>query len=411
MANETNGTTSTLEPKAPSSGVPQKIAFTSLADILIDRHATDKPQKPQAETPKTEDKWDNVTDESIKAREEQIKASSERAVTPEVVKSTETKTQSLMDMMSEPSKPEVKAEPEVSRDSKKTDKANETMAAMRVAKATAEKELASLRAEYEKVKGTPQVNPDFERLKSERDELSKIVEIISAEQHPAFRAKYEKETLGVLGRVDSIATQAGVSPEDIKNVLKMSPSKDKADKLDEIMSGMSEYHKGQLHIQIDKLESISSERQHELANPRATLDQYRQKQEEDHRERLAQQEQTFMATHKKMSEYLAPIRYIEGNEELSQMAAAKVDYARKLYTGDHNISQEDIATACLAAVSAADFKRGFEQRGEEIVKLKEKLKSLQASNPTIEGHSSESSPSKDKGKSYVDLVADMRPKR
>lgn len=229
-------------------------------------------------------------------------------------------------------------------------------------------------------------SPELEALKKERDELSDRLRLVAVTEHPKFKAYFENKTNAQIELAKrTVGTERAARVEEI---LKMAPSEHRDMQLEEFAADLTDFKRSQLGSVVMALSQIQQERETEVTKARdnyKAMSESQEKAQTEARQKIQQQsEKSFndkvnLAQDAKGGLFVFQKR--DGDTEWNKGVDNRIEEAKRLMFGQG--TPDLIAEAALRAVSLPVVLQTLIKRDEELSGLREQIKALSASAPTV----------------------------
>ncbi len=281
-----------------------------------------------------------------------------------------------------PVKPEPPAEPEngekwprTSADWKKFKEARETEKKEYQAKLdTYEKQLAELKTK-------PAAPADYEQVKKQAEDYSKVIQQISVENHPQFKAYYENATNNQIELAKQIVGADNAAQ--VTDIFSMPDGKAKDAQIDEVFSNLTPSQQARLGGVINQLTAIQQERAREIAKSKdtfAALQKQKQAEVETQQQNFKNQ---FEKTAKVMQSESPMFQKREGDEAWNTEVEQRLKAANDLLFS--NLPPEKIMKAAFDAAALPTALKQNLALLEKVSSLEEQVKKLSAASPRVGG--------------------------
>jgi hypothetical protein len=280
-------------------------------------------------------------------------------------------------------KPEPEPEPEPEAAAEEPEKKSRSASDFKLIKQRAKEaagEVEKLKAEIEELKKVePAGDPEIDRLRQERNELSARLKAASLERHPEFSQHYKDKIGSILERAKGIA---GAEYADrIEALMNMPDSEYKTSALDDIFSDLSTSKQAQLGALIAQMDEVSGERSSQLQNADQTYEQLMSKQQEKQNQWIKDNETVFGKVGETAKDWFV-FQEREGEAEWNNAVRDRVSVAKNIYLGES--TPEQLATAAYMASSADFLYDTLTKELEAHALTKQQLKEMQGATPSID---------------------------
>ena len=336
------------------------------------------------------------------------------ALHPETNKNIGTMAEAFRDAMADtPSPPpEVDAEPapaEPALDASEDVKESRSSKDFKLIKSERDEAKAKVSELMAKLTGLEESAPseEFEKLKSDYEEMSKTLTLTNLERHPKFKDQYVKPI-----EVQVDRAKAYVPSEDrdkLAKILSMPVSEARASALDDLVGELPASRQAYLQGIVNRIDEISYERDTALEDSKAS---YQKFVEEEHvlgekktTERNTALEKSFKTMLKEAQDNIPIYQLREGDDEWNTGVRERVALAQKILMEQNSF--EDAATAALWAASGGALVEQNAALVEHNRRMQVELNKLKGAEPSAAGGSvtsgNQSAP-KAKGASFSDRV-------
>lgn len=250
-------------------------------------------------------------------------------------------------------------------------------------------------------------NSESEALKKQVEELDAVVQKVALTEHPKFRAafdlKIEQEIVGAakfVKKEDAAEVQA---------LLSLPESAQRNRRLNEIVGELETIEAGKFQSAVDRVDRLTAERAHELANWKANKQVMAQMTEAEQKQTLEQRQRlidnAYKAVETKFSDPEKGIelfRRVEGNDEWNRAVDARLAHVRKLTESE--LRPDDIAEMAAWAMSGNEYRKMFLSQRVLVKRLQEEIQALKGGEPGLGeagGHGGED----DESGSMIDVVS------
>jgi hypothetical protein len=217
------------------------------------------------------------------------------------------------------------------------------------------------------------VNPEFETLRKERDEMKAILRDVAIERDPGFKQKYDTQTKVA---IDAAKMAAGDAGEKLGKLLAYPNSPWRDEQIQKLTEDLSPSAKRRVEAALINLEQIDLNKSQEIETARQTFNDKQsaimtqQKEREAYRTREMQS--VFEGIQKQWTERHPFFQKKEGDEKYNAEVAQSVELAKQIFMGEQ--SAQELAQAAFWAASGERVLKGY-------LKV---MKDLEAANETIE---------------------------
>lgn len=232
---------------------------------------------------------------------------------------------------------------------------------------------------------TPSIDvKEFERLKTEREQLVDQIERVSLEASPRFKAKFDKVTTEIEA---SAKDAAGEKAEEALSLLKMTPSKYRKEKLNEIVADLGPADQSALVIAFARMDQARAEKEDVLNNHREYIQQLQSEElaKQQEQQSLAQAKREYII--KQAMEVAKDFEAFQHKED-DPTHNAEADEYRSEVAAFINGQIDETHSAFLPILAA----EGQYLKAKKIPALEAKIKELETvinemkgSNPKLEG--------------------------
>lgn len=255
-------------------------------------------------------------------------------------------------------------------------------------KTSYEAKLQAAQAELAEARAKASTPPaELAALQKERDQYKDIVRSIAIERDPDFVSKFTAKREAVVNIVKNAAgPQAGA----IASLLSQPASQWRDQQLDEAIKDLDSTAQRRISSALNVLEAIEIERETEIAQRRASFDATQEAKlfagRAEQQRRAAALQATFDSQIKEWSDPQSGIEYfqaIEGNAEHNAAVNETRELAKRIYFGDSELTEQDMATAALWSAVAPRLAADLTRYAEENTQLKAELDRIRGASPGL----------------------------
>lgn len=247
---------------------------------------------------------------------------------------------------------------------------------------------AELRAQQPGV--DPATKEQLAAAQKERDEAVALIERLRVEESPRFKQKFDAQAEAILARAKTDLVGTEVDPEAFARVVAMTPSKEKSDRLAELMDGLSAPVAAKLGARITTYEDLQAQRQEAIANHRQFALQQQQEGQQQHAKMIEKHQQTFDSVFKEVGLSIPVLGKIDGNEawnaEVDQIKNMASDFWLKEQT------PETLAKVTLAGAALPKTLQLLDQTYRALDSAQKKLKRIEAATAPVNTQNPPGSP-------------------
>jgi hypothetical protein len=246
------------------------------------------------------------------------------------------------------------------------------------------KELEGRIAEAEaKLKAAPVIPPEYESAKKQAEEYGNILQQISVENHPRFKAYYD----GAITSQVNIAKQivGAENSAEIERILAQPESPEKLDQLQALVGDLPPIQQSRIGGVLNQLDSIKNERAAEIQKSR---ENYKVIQQQEEAKRVATRksfEDGFSRTVEQLKgrDGNPAFQLRDGDEEWNKGVNERIAVA-KAYLFDNQPPEQLIQAAINAAAYPSVLKQMSAQM-TKITELERQIAAMSAASPNLGG--------------------------
>lgn len=277
------------------------------------------------------------------------------------------------------------------------------------------KESEDLRKELEISRSTAAVPADYETIKKERDDFLNIIKIEKVEKHPRFQT-YFGDKFNQQHELAKVIVGQEIA-DGIVSILKMNDPKLRAQKLEDVTSGLSTMKAAQLGGVLSNITMIENERSQAISEAGTTFENMtRAEKAAEQAKNLALQQssdkafQTEIARAQDPKTGLPVFQKRDGDTAWNGQVDAIIKVTKNLLASGGALAPEDTVRAAMYAASYPQLlgwaKASINERDAKIAKLESQVTALTAARPGIRPGQQ---PSQDAPNSRQALKAGTRP--
>lgn len=256
-------------------------------------------------------------------------------------------------------------------------------------------EAAEARAKELESKVPEDYEPLKQRLAKREEEFNLVVSELKKTNLaavPEFKAKYDNKINASIATIEKVLKTAEVDPTEFASIVKLPESKQRAQKIAEMVSELDEFSKARVTNAVAEHDSIREAREQELSNPDPTLIQFTQQA----KERQEQNQARLMAIiDDEISNAEKAIPWLVESEDAGPEWNAEIkgikDGGRRLWR-DPNVSAQEQARAALAAAMTPTLMKLLNSANTELERVNAELAKARGSSPATGARKSESTP-------------------
>ena len=223
------------------------------------------------------------------------------------------------------------------------------------------------------------VNGDYEKIKSERDQLAKHIQLVAIERDPSFNKEFETASSAVL---TAAKAAAGKNASEVEKVLKMAPSEARDEAIEKLMEDVPPYKQTQIGYalaEMDKLRNLKDARIKESVENWEKLQsqniQQRTQQQQAERGEMVKVLDRTIAEWSDKEKGLPVLQKRDGDTAWNSSIDDSIQLAKDIFGGELDI--DSLARASLWAASAplllkevASLQEQGKAKDAEIAQLK-----------------------------------------
>tara|TARA_R110000868_G_scaffold64854_5_gene194627 strand:- start:2930 stop:3976 length:1047 start_codon:yes stop_codon:yes gene_type:complete len=271
---------------------------------------------------------------------------------------------------------------------------------LRKAHEETKKELSTLKEQLADFEGTRKERDELKARITEYEEtvtqLRKVDSIAKLENDPDFQKKYVAGRETVVSKLKELAGYADIDPGEILSAMGKSP-KERYAALDDALSLATPTLAGKIRAEVDRLESLESERNAELSNAQQAIDRLKA-------ERIREQDR-LKADYETRSEHAFKTSAAQLAKELN-IDEATINKARDFFKT--NGSTEEAAKVVIKAFAADGAFGKVSESQKRIAELETELAKYQESSPGVTGGVHGSAKAPETGDFIADIKAGIK---
>lgn len=228
---------------------------------------------------------------------------------------------------------------------------------------------------------------DYEQVKKDRDQFESILRNVAVENHPKFKTYFEGRYSEQYAMAEQIGGDKG---KEIVELLKSPDSQWKDQHLSDLMTTLSPLQQSRIGGVMNNITAIASERSQAIAKSKeageALMKQYQDQTQAQQKERADKLTSLFdqLSTERQDLAKGTPMYQPRADDpKWNNSVLARVQIAKDLLFGEQ--TPENMINAALDAVAMPTVIEQNKAMGEELAQLRQQLKELQASQPTMAG--------------------------
>ncbi len=267
----------------------------------------------------------------------------------------------------------------------------------------AKSRIDQLTSKVSELEESTSANDKYEKLKSEYDEMSKVLSVSNLEKHPKFREQFTKPIEAQVERA-----QAYVPEEDrsqLSKILKMPIGEARANALDNLTGELPASRQAYLQSVVNRIDEISYDRDKQLEDSKTSYDKMVEEEQliSDSKsvERNKALEKSFNTMLNEAQENIPIYQKREGDEEWNSGVQERINLAQKILMEQNSF--EDAATAALWAASGGALVEQNAGLVEHNRRLQAEINQLKGAEPDAAGTGA-SKPAPVKNSSFSDTV-------
>ena len=231
------------------------------------------------------------------------------------------------------------------------------------------------------------VNGDYDKIKSERDQLAKHLQLVAIERDPSFNKEFDTASSAVL---IAAKAAAGKNSADVEKVLKMAPSEARDEAIEKLMEDVPAYKQTQIGYalaEMDKLRNLKD------ARIRESVDNWEKLQSQNIQQRTQQQEaergQMTKVLERTIAEWsdkekgLPVLQKRDGDEKWNSSVDDSIQLAKDIFGGELDV--DSLARASLWAASAPLLLRDNASMAEQLKAKDTEIAQLKGLSPGADG--------------------------
>jgi len=270
----------------------------------------------------------------------------------------------------------------------------------------AKQQVAELMSKLSDFEGLEGVKSEYDKLKSEYDQMSETLTVTNLERHPKFKEQYVKPIETQIDRAKAYVPAE--QREKLAKILRMPVGDERANAIDELTGDLPASRQAYLQNIVSRIDEISYERDQSISAARESYEKLQQEEnlitEKKTAERNQALEKSFNSMLKQAQDQIGIYQLREGDEEWNTGVRERVNLAKKILMEQNTF--EDAATAALWAASGGALVEQNAALVEHNRRLAQELEQLKGAEPSAAGTTSNgaSSRSKPGGNSFSDRV-------
>jgi hypothetical protein len=211
---------------------------------------------------------------------------------------------------------------------------------------------------------------DYDDLKQQHAELSKIVESLRVEQSPRFKEKYDAPMRKTLDGIQKTLKVAGADENGLLAAIQLPESRERNNAIADAMGELDDFSKSKLSSAIRQYEELREARAGELTDPEAAFRAMSEEQRQKAQQAARQSKAVMDGVVKRFEEKFAFFKKIDGKEAWNQQIDQVYADIDKLWNG-REIQTQDMAAAVVAGSM-------FPMLMKEIGRLNEEYEGMSA---------------------------------
>lgn len=273
-----------------------------------------------------------------------------------------------------PVEPEDAKWPRTSADWKKFKEARE------LEKTGYEAKLKEYEAKVETLSKQPAAPTDYEAIKKQAEEYSGIIQQISVENHPKFKAYYD----GLTNRQVELAKSiVGTDmAEAVTEILSMPDGKLRNEKIDEIFTTLSPSQQARLGGVVNQITNIQQERANEVKKSKETYEAIQKQKVEESQAKGKMFETMFETETKKLQDEHPAFQKREGDDAWNAEVDQRIETTKKYLFGN-DMKPEQIIRAAADAVALPVLLKQNLGLLEKVSTLEKQVAELSSASPKI----------------------------
>jgi len=201
---------------------------------------------------------------------------------------------------------------------------------------------------------TPTHNGDYDKIKSERDQLAKHLQLVAIERDPTFNKEFENASAAVLA---SAKAASGKHADAFEKVLKMPPSEARDEAIEKLMEDVPAYKQTQIGYALAEMDKLRNLKEARIRESVANWEQMQtQSFEQRKQSQAAERAQMVKVLDKTISDWtdkekgLPVFQKRDGDDAWNAMVDDQIEVARNVFGGELDV--DSIAKAAMWAASA-----------------------------------------------------------
>lgn len=268
----------------------------------------------------------------------------------------------------------------------------------------AKQQVAELLSKLSSFEEQASIKSEYEKLKSEYDQISETLTVTNLERHPRFKEQYVKPVETQIERAASYVPAE--QREQLAKILRMPVSESRANALDDLVGDLPASRQAYLQSIVSKIDEISYERDAQLAAARESYSKLQQEETLISNQKTAERntalEKSFNTMLKQAQDQIGIYQLREGDEEWNTGVRERVNLAKKILMEQNSF--EDAATAALWAASGGALLEQNTALVEHNRRLTAELQQLKGVEPSMAGGATEASRTQPRGDTFSDRV-------
>lgn len=230
-------------------------------------------------------------------------------------------------------------------------------------------------------------NGEFDKIKAERDQLAKHLQLVAIERDPSFNKEFDTASSAVL---TAAKAAAGKSAADVEKILKMAPSEARDEAIEKLMQDVPPYKQTQIGYalaEMDKLRNLKDARIRESVEnweklQSQNIQQRTQQQQAEHGEMVKVLDKT-IAEWSDKEKGLPVLQKRDGDDAWNSQIDESVQLAKDIFGGELDV--DSLARASLWAATAPLLLRDNATLLEQLKAKDAELAQLKGLSPGADG--------------------------
>lgn len=251
------------------------------------------------------------------------------------------------------------------------------------------KKLEQTEREYEEAKKRlreveSKVPTDYEQVKKDREELSKIIEAVALERSPEFKRKYDNKLESIISSIKK--NLSSEDPETISKFIHYVQAPDSPERIENLNSAvesLSGITRTRIESAIMDYERVNNERQSELSNAGESLKSQQNSLIKSQQDQVTKAKEVLASVRTEAEKEIPFLRKVEGKEEWNK----SIDVVHKV-AEDYFLGQKDMPELAALTYKGVLYDRVvpfIESMQTEIDELNKKITELGGAAPKIKG--------------------------